>query len=215
MNTNSEAIKILCYGDSNTWGQNPSEERYPSNVRWTGVLQNLLGEDYEIIEEGLGGRTTIFDRPEKPGRNGKIYFLPCIKTHNPIDIVILALGTNDFKLGDIKAEDVAKGNEELMKIIQEYGWNKDKKIPKIILVCVPNIDESNQYIIEKGMVGAEEKIKHLPSEMEKLAKKYNSGYLNLQEIVEPSKKDGCHLEPEAHKKIAKALFDKIKEIKLN
>ena len=50
---------ILCYGDSNTYGYNPVNGlRYPKDVRWTGVLQKLLGEQYAVIEEGCNGRTT-------------------------------------------------------------------------------------------------------------------------------------------------------------
>ena len=43
---------ILCYGDSNTWGVIPkSIFRHPRSVRWPAVLQNLLGDDYEVISE--------------------------------------------------------------------------------------------------------------------------------------------------------------------
>ena len=52
--------RILCYGDSNTWGYIPlTEKRYPPEVRWTGRLQRLLGPDYQVLEDGLSGRTTI------------------------------------------------------------------------------------------------------------------------------------------------------------
>lgn len=173
MNTNSNAIRILCYGYSNTWGENPhSRDRYPVGVRWTGRLQNLSGDDYEIIEEGLCGRTTIFERADRPGRNGKTYLMPCVKSHSPFDIIILNLGTNDFKGQTITAEDVARGNEELIKIIQEYGWNKNQETPRIILVCPPIIDESTDYAKEKGLTGVEERIKQLPSELQKIAEKW-------------------------------------------
>ena len=44
--------RILCIGDSNTWGYIPgSGERYEKNVRWTGKLAQMLGENYEVIEE--------------------------------------------------------------------------------------------------------------------------------------------------------------------
>ena len=72
MNTNPDAFRILCYGDSNTWGYTPiSKKRYPANIRWTGVLQNLLGKDFWIIEEGLNGRTTNLEEPGKNGENGQ------------------------------------------------------------------------------------------------------------------------------------------------
>lgn len=41
--------RILCYGDSNTWGYNAETgDRFPDNVRWTGVLQNLLGPAFRV-----------------------------------------------------------------------------------------------------------------------------------------------------------------------
>ena len=67
---------ILCYGDSNTYGLMPdSPDRYPRDVRWTGILQKKLGEDYYVIEEGLSGRTTLWDDPIEEHKNGKKYVL--------------------------------------------------------------------------------------------------------------------------------------------
>ena len=215
MNINPNVTRILCYGDSNTWGENPSAAgRYPADVRWTGRLQTLLGDNYEIIEEGLCGRTTVFDRAERPGRNGKIYLLPCVKTHSPFDVIIISLGTNDFKDALLTAEDVARGNEELVKIVREYAWNKDQETPKIILACPPIIDGSVPYAIEKGLTSAEEKLKRLPAELKKIAEKYGAAFINLQQYVKPSQEDGCHLSSESHKMIAEVLFEKIKALDL-
>jgi lysophospholipase L1-like esterase len=211
MNINPNIIRVLCYGDSNTYGANPkTDERYPSNVRWTGVLQKLLGDDYEIIEEGLGGRTTIFERENRPGRNGKTYLLPCVKSHSPFDVIIVNLGTNDFKDKSLTAKDVAEGEEELIKIIQENAYNKNDEVPKIILVCPPDIDDANDYAINGGLADTSERIKQLPVELQKLAEKYNAGFVNLQEFVKPSSEDGVHLSPESHKIIAEVLSEEIK-----
>ena len=88
---------ILCYGDSNTYGLMPdSPDRYPRDVRWTGILQKKLGEDYYVIEEGLSGRTTLWDDPIEEHKNGKKYLLPCLDSQKPVDLVILMLGTNDL-----------------------------------------------------------------------------------------------------------------------
>ena len=88
---------ILCYGDSNTYGLMPdSPDRYPRDVRWTGILQKKLGEDYYVIEEGLSGRTTLWDDPIEEHKNGKKYLLPCLETHKPLDLVVIMLGTNDL-----------------------------------------------------------------------------------------------------------------------
>lgn len=89
---------ILCYGDSNTYGYNPVNGlRYPKDVRWTGVLQKLLGEQYAVIEEGCNGRTTVFEDIAEPWKAGLGYLKPCLNTHKPIDFVIMMLGSNDLK----------------------------------------------------------------------------------------------------------------------
>lgn len=90
--------RILCFGDSNTYAYDPvSNGRYGPDIRWTRLLQTELGADYEIIEEGLCGRTTVFDDPINEGMNGMRYLYPCLMSHAPFDTMILMLGTNDSK----------------------------------------------------------------------------------------------------------------------
>ncbi len=87
---------IVCFGDSNTHGADPSGSgRMPADVRWPRVMGRALGPDYEVIEEGLNGRTTCWDSPLDPGRNGLTYLLPCLLSHAPVDLVTIMLGTND------------------------------------------------------------------------------------------------------------------------
>ena len=94
-----EPKHILCYGDSNTFGTNPTHcpIRHPLHVRWTGRLQSLLGPNYRLIEEGMGGRSTVWDDPLEPGRNGLTFLPVALQSHRPLDLVILSLGTNDCK----------------------------------------------------------------------------------------------------------------------
>jgi len=90
--------RILCFGDSNTWGWNPiDKQRYSKNERWPGVVAKFLGEGFEIIEEGLNGRTTVWDDPVEGNKNGKEHLPIMLETHRPIDLLILMLGTNDLK----------------------------------------------------------------------------------------------------------------------
>lgn len=88
---------VVCFGDSNTWGYVPGSngERWPRAQRWPVILQGLLGGGYEVIAEGLSGRTATIDRPDSEGRNGLPYLLPCLLSHAPVDIVVIFLGTND------------------------------------------------------------------------------------------------------------------------
>ena len=81
---------ILCFGDSNTWGYNPSnQQRFGQDVRWTGVLQNKLGVGFRIIEEGLNGRTTVWDDPIEGFKNGMNYLIPCMESHKPFDLITI------------------------------------------------------------------------------------------------------------------------------
>lgn len=213
MNTNSSSVKIVCFGDSNTWGYIPATgERYPVELRWTSLLQKSLSDNFEIIEEGVNSRTTTFDDPKHKGKNGKAYLIPCLETHNPIDILVLFLGTNDLKERfDRTPAQIFESIEELIKTVQEYAWNKNKNQSKIVLVSPMIVDETVSGVEEKYK-GAEEKSKHFPVGYQKIAKKYGLVFVNLQEFVKPSKKDGYHLDPESHMSIANKLEKVIKNV---
>jgi lysophospholipase L1-like esterase len=200
MNINPKAFRILCFGDSNTWGDPPLKlGRYPVDVRWPGRLQKLLGDNYEVIEEGLCGRTTNLDDPKEFGRNGKTYLIPCLKTHNPLDMVILMLGSNDLKERYNRSpKEIADAIDELVKII------KINSKAKIILMSPPHVKE-NFVAKLSGLKGAEEKSKDLGKLFMDVTNSHKIKFLDVAKIVEPSKKDGVHLEPDAHKKIAEEL----------
>lgn len=89
--------QILCFGDSNTWGLIPKTgERFPWGIRWTSILSEKLGQDkYHVVEEGLCGRTTVFDDPLRDGRCGVKVLPTLLESHDPIDLSIIMLGTND------------------------------------------------------------------------------------------------------------------------
>lgn len=138
MNTNPSAIKVLCYGDSNTNGAKPDHTgRFEANERWTGLLQSHLGNNYYIIEEGLGGRTTDLDDhdPNKPNRNGLVYFKACVDSHMPLDNIIIMLGTNDLKtMYNRSNEAIAKALKQYPEYVARFCATKGLKQPKIILV---------------------------------------------------------------------------------
>lgn len=203
MNIQPKAKRILCFGDSNTWGYIPaSGKRYPVGVRWTSLLQEKLGNDFEIIEEGLNTRTTDVDDPKHIGKNGLTYFRPCLETHDPIDLIILMLGTNDMKERFNRTpERIAEGVETFLLSIKEFVEEEETQMPKIVVVSPPLIDEEVEGVKEKYL-GAGEKSKHLALLYEVIAKKYDCGFVDIAKLVSPSKKDGYHLESEDHKKIA-------------
>lgn len=214
MNISPNSIKVLCYGDSNTWGDPPDDRfaRYPTDARWTGLLQQKLGDTYEIIEEGLCGRTTILDDPKEEGRNGKTYLIPCLLTHNPIDIVVLMLGTNDLKdRFNLSAEKIAVNIEELVKIAKEKAVTANKTQPKILVISPIYINEHAQKPTE-GMKGAEEKSKKFAKYYRQVVEKQKCDFIDMAQYAKPSDIDGCHLDPEGHAQIAEVLTNKMKRI---
>ena len=132
---------VLCYGDSNTYGYIPETGmRYERDVRWTGRLQKLLGDDYSVIEEGCNGRTTVRDDPLDGWKNGLDYLKPCLNSHKPVDFVILMLGSNDLKATfHLTAKDIADGVAVLVEVIRSFTEEKQGYVPKIILVSPPEL----------------------------------------------------------------------------
>lgn len=215
---------ILCYGDSNTWGFVPGTlnfktsyvERYPRDIRWTGLLQQYLGNNYYIIEEGLNGRTTDVDTAGFPGRNGKTYLVPCLYSHAPLDLVILFLGTNDLKAEfNRSAMDIAMGLGALVNIIKEsiYGFDMQSP-PKVLIIGGPLIVHENFLGAngEKIFAGAVEKGKQLPKVYQQLAEQQQCYYYDVSSYVEFSKIDGVHMDERAHKKFAELIVNQVRNI---
>jgi lysophospholipase L1-like esterase len=128
---------VVCFGDSNTWGYVPGSdgERFPRDVRWPNRLQRLLGADWEVIAEGLNGRTAAVDNPVEDGRNGLPYFLPCLRSHKPVDLVVVYLGTNDVNFLD--DDYVARSVARLVKLARTSETGPSFGEPGILVVCPP------------------------------------------------------------------------------
>ena len=139
-------INILCFGDSNTFGTNPKGGRHSWNTRWPGRLQVLLGPEYYVIEEGMGGRTTVWDDPLEPGRCG-IQALPmALQSHKPLDLVILFLGTNDCKAHfHASPRVITKGMENLCHTVQGFDYGEGYKKPKILVISPIHIGNDMEH----------------------------------------------------------------------
>ena len=215
---------ILCFGDSNTWGFIPTVfdyetfhmERYSRDIRWPGFMQNLLGNDYFVIEEGLNGRTTDVDYPDISGRSGISYLEPCLYTHSPIDLVIILLGVNDLKLiFNRSIKDISMGLEKLIKIIKNSSYGKDlKSAAEIMIVGPPHLlhegylDANNEPVFTGGVA----KSNQFHDYFSNLAKDNNCHYINLGNKVKVSKVDGLHLDEVGHAKVGKLIASEVKHI---
>lgn len=205
---------ILCYGDSNTYGQIAGTvERYPRNVRWTGVLQQKLGRDYYIIEEGLGGRTTVWDDPIEEHKNGKAYLMPCLDSHKPLDLVIIMLGTNDLKKRfSVSSFDIGWAMENLINTILKSDAGIGFNAPEILLITPVPIKSVGNVDFDRMLEGGEQRSRELGGYYEALAEKKNIHYLNPGDSVEISGIDGVHFTENGHAYFADCVEKKVRSI---
>ncbi|WP_108651541.1 GDSL-type esterase/lipase family protein [Dongshaea marina] len=196
--------KILCYGDSNVWGYITGGSRFAESVRWPGLLGQKLGEDYQVIEEGLNGRNTGVEEPGMPGLNGYDTLPAVLAQHGLLDKVILMLGTNDLSdhLGR-SASDIVNSMESLIRCIQQTVV----PFPQIILVSPPRILD---FALQAGFSAAPEKLPALRQGYRELAERYQGLYLDAAIICTGYAEDGVHLDPLSHSQLAEALFGLIK-----
>lgn len=209
----NNAKTIVCYGDSNTWGANPKAKhgtRYPRKYRWPYILAELLGQNYEVISEGLCGRTFVASDPKKPHRTGITHLVSILESHDPIDLVIITLGTNDAKKTYALApEEIAADLEKTIGLIRKTQKESDVK-SEILVVCPPSPVLIKN--MDPRMIDAPRIFKTLPALFNKVSKKSGCYFLDAEDFISSSKIDGYHLDPGAHKKLAEILNKKIKSI---
>ena len=206
---------ILCFGDSNTHGYNSKTGgRFTVEERWTKLLQRKLGDDYYVIEEGCGGRTTVFDDAVSEGRNGLSTLVPCIASHNPLDLIIVMLGTNDLKSRfQATAWDLGKAMGRVIDTIQGFPFGPAYPVPQILVVSPVLIKEG----IENGIYGcftrdAAERSRAFAGEYAQVCREKGCHFLDAAAVTEASDEDKLHMTAEGHRKLAIALEAKVREI---
>lgn len=217
--TGGNMKRILCYGDSNTHGYNPENGfRFDENTRWPQLLKKALGKNFKVIEEGYNGRTINIDDPEGIMKSGKTYLYPCIRSHTPIDLVILMLGSNDMKIRFQKtAKEIGTGIEELIFIIKKSSKEKhpEGKEADILLLSPLYIKEDMPGSVFADSFGGERAIRisrELPKIYKDIAKKYGIYYLDASKITEVSSIDSLHLDAKGHKKMADKIYQTLCDI---
>lgn len=200
---------ILCFGDSNTWGYNPvTKGRYPWGIRWTSKLQEKFsGQDVHIIEQGLCGRTTVFEDRTRANRKGVNTLKEIFKEKNSIDSVILMLGTNDLKTyyGNTE-EDIARGVETCLDLVLNFVSPE-----KVLLVSPILLGEEvwkDEYDPEFN-ANSVEISKKLKDVYEEAAKKRNIHFLAASEYAKPSDSDQEHMDESGHASLADAIFNSV------
>lgn len=217
MMTIPDAKRILVFGDSLVWGYVPgsSHERLAVNVRWTGVLQNILGYGYDVIEEGLNSRGIMNGdpRPGKEGRRALDYLIPCLDTHEPLKLVILMLGTNELKHENQQsAEGVAADLEKLIQIIRTRPTQSGVANPGVVIVVPPVIDETTDYCrAGDKYLGATVKSRQLADAYHTVAEKTGSFIVDVQAGLRVGS-DGIHLDAHAHKYLGNMVAATVRQV---
>ena len=195
---------ILCFGDSNTYGLIPDGSgRYDISVRYPGILQSILGDEYHIIEEGCPGRTTVYEDVLRPYTKGLDYITPCLKSHTPLDYVLVMLGTNDCKTAFCaSSREIAEGIFSIIERIQNDVFPS----PNILIISPiylgddigksgydPEFDEVS-VMVSKGLAEEYRQISH----------KTGCRFMDASTVALASTIDQEHLNETGHSSIAKA-----------
>ena len=213
--------QILCYGDSNTYGYDSREfpitgksGRYDETIRWTCLLQKDLENIAHIYEAGMGGRTTVFEDPLEYGRNGFTFLDVAFKSSEPLDLVVVMLGTNDIKdQFSASAIVIASGMERLIIRLKELISESHNPAAKILLVSPVNVTKNAQggfyydFSEESIIKGTQ-----LSSLYQGIAKKYSCTFTDANQWIVPDTSDGTHFNPEGHKIFAEKISVIIRQL---
>lgn len=207
-----DRISVLCYGDSNTYAYDPETGgRYPHEKRWTSLLGEMLGGRYEVISEGLNGRTTAYDRPDAAWKNGASSFVACMGTHKPVDYLIIMLGTNDCNadLG-LSAADIADGMETLVRLAGENAPALQGYVPQIIVASPAAIGEGYRDSPFADNLTSESvrKSKDIAPLYEEIARRHGCVFVDAEGAAEVSR-DCEHLTEKGHRQLAELFRDAI------
>ena len=201
---------ILAFGDSNTWGLIPgTKERYPWEIRWTGILQNKCA-DVRILEEGLCGRTTAFEDDLRPGRKGVSALPMILESHHPLDAAVVMLGTNDCKSTySVSSATIGKGLELCLDEIQKYVS------PDNILLVSPILLGEDVWKPDKDPEfdrRSVEVCRQLKGVYQRISKNRGTAFVAASDHVCADDADSEHMNEDGHRIFASVLYEKLKEM---
>ena len=208
--------RILCFGDSNTYGYIPTGGRYDRHTRWPMHMAEILGPDYEVVEEGFNGRTCAYDDPAEGGfKSGVGYLPPCLMSHNPLDVVIIMLGTNDTKRRfGLTPMTIGQCMMQLVKNAKLYGMDAQGNTPHIIITAPPRILDNLMDTRHGECFGPQaiEVSKGLAAEYLRISKLLRCDFFDAGPYAEVSALDAVHMTANGHIRLAEAMAVKIKSL---
>ena len=205
-------MKMLFFGDSNTWGYDAKDASRQKN-RFTQLIKERFNE-HEIIEEGLCGRTICLDDPYDDDRNGAKMISMVLKTHAPIDVVFIMLGTNDakrqFSTNSISLE---KGIRTLLyRALNPEIYRDGSKVPQFFVVCPPKMNrdglKNERTQANFGQAGFDILANTKPY-LEKGCSGLGVDVIDTNVVA--GNIDGIHMDESGHRQVADALIPVIQE----
>ncbi len=205
---------VVCYGDSNTWGAiGATHERHPRDVRWPGVVAALLTGRAHVVEEGLSGRTTVWEDPFCAGRNGRTYLLPCLASHAPVAVLVIMLGTNDLKaVLRLGPAEIAAGAGSLVDLARDGGSGPGGGPPAVLLVAPPPLGEVTVAAELWGFGAAHAASTRLAPLYREAARQSGAAFLDAGALVATDAADGVHLDGAAHGVLGRAIATAVAEL---
>lgn len=210
--------RILCFGDSLTWGWVPvadgmPTERFPRDRRWTGVLADQLGDGHVVIEEGLSARTTNIDDPTDPRLNGAAYLPSCLASHLPLDLVILMLGTNDTKANFHRAPlDIALGMSLLVTqvLTSAGGVGTAYPAPQVLVMAPPPLAPTPHPWFQLIFGGSQEKTAQLGQVYSAMASFVKVPFFDAGSVISTDGVDGVHFTEQNNHDLGVALSEQVR-----
>lgn len=203
--------RVMCFGDSLTWGWCPVEGgapalRYGRHQRWSRLLGDRLGVD--IVEEGLSGRTTDLDDPSDERLNGARHLPTALASQLPLDVLVLMLGTNDAKAGFARSPlQIATGMSTLLGLVARSagGVGTAYPVPKVLLVAPPPLSEIPHPWFRAVFEHGHDKVAALPALYHALADFAGVSFFDAGSVITTDGLDGIHLSVQNNVDLAQAL----------
>lgn len=206
---------ILAFGDSLTWGFKAGAwTRHAFEDRWPNVLAAGLGGKVRVIEEGQNGRMTVHDDPYVlENRSGAVALPIALSTHQPLDLVIIMLGTNDLKWeGRQRALEARLGMARLVEIIRTYAYKPGCAVPRILLVSPPHLGKTEDEDFAGYFEHAIAESKNLGPQYAKLARETDCRFFDAASVAKADPTDGVHLDAANTRAIGTGLVPVVKDI---
>ena len=206
---------ILCFGDSLTWGFRAGEwTRHAYEDRWPNALAAGLAGQARCVEEGHNGRTTVHDDPFCfDNRNGATALPTLLATHQPLDLVIIMLGTNDIKsFARCRAFDAALGMTRLVEIIQKFSFLPSYGTPQILIMSPPPMVETADDWFNNLWGHALDESKLFARHYAEVAKTMGITFFDAGSVAKADPIDGGHLDAANTRAIGAALIPVVKAL---